>query len=431
MENQPEANDRPLAPFLTIWTGQVFSLLGSNLVQFALIWWLTQETGSATVLAIASTMAFLPQIFLSPFAGALVDRWSRRAVMIAADGMIALATLVLAGLFALDAATVWHIYALMFVRSLGAAFHWPAMQASTSLMVPEKHLARIAGLNQALEGAALIVGPPLGALLLDLLPMQGVLAVDIVTALIAITPLLFIAVPQPRQAAREDGPVIRSVLIDMREGFRYVWGWPGLMALIGIAVVLKLAMTPAFSLIPLLVNQHFGGDAAQYSMVEAAVGIGLLGGGIALSAWGGFRRKIFTTLSGILILGMSFLMLGLLPGGMFRPAVGAAFIMGLSIPLIDGPIMAIVQSAAAPEVQGRVFTMMGSLLSASSPIALAAAGPVADWLGLQVWYLAAGIMCLLAGVVGIALPALVHIEENAKDGQVTLNTSLGAEASAR
>jgi DHA3 family macrolide efflux protein-like MFS transporter len=431
MKTQSEAANRPLAPFLTIWTGQVFSLLGSNLVQFALIWWLTKETGSATVLAIASMMAFLPQIFLSPFAGALVDRWSRRTVMIAADALIALATLALAGLFALDAVAVWHIYALMFVRSLGTAFHWPAMQASTSLMVPEKHLARIAGLNQALEGAALIVGPPLGALLLDLLPMQGVLAVDIVTALIAITPLLFIAVPQPRQAAREDGPVIRSVLIDMREGFRYVWGWPGLMALIGIAVVLKLAMTPAFSLIPLLVNQHFGGDAAQYSMVEAAVGIGLLGGGIALSAWGGFRRKIFTTLSGILILGMSFLMLGLLPGGMFRPAVGAAFIMGLSIPLIDGPIMAIVQSAAAPEVQGRVFTMMGSLLSASSPIALAAAGPVADWLGLQVWYLAAGIMCLLAGVVGIALPALVHIEENAKDGQVTLNTSLGAEASAR
>jgi DHA3 family macrolide efflux protein-like MFS transporter len=431
MEKQSEATNRPLAPFLTIWTGQVFSLLGSNLVQFALIWWLTQETGSATVLAIASMMAFLPQIFLSPFAGALVDRWSRRTVMIAADGMIALATLVLAGLFALDAVTVWHIYALMFVRSLGTAFHWPAMQASTSLMVPEKHLARIAGLNQALEGAALIVGPPLGALLLDLLPMQGVLAVDIVTALIAITPLLFIAVPQPQQATREDGPVIRSVLIDIREGFQYVWGWPGLMALIGIAVVLKLAMTPAFSLIPLLVNQHFGGDAAQYSIVEAAVGIGLLGGGIALSAWGGFRRKIFTTLGGILLLGMSFLLLGLLPGDLFRPAVGAAFIMGLSIPFIDGPIMAIVQSSTAPEVQGRVFTLMSSLLSASSPIALAAAGPVADWLGLQVWYLAAGIMCLLAGIGGVALPALVGIEENAKGEQTNLDTSLGAEASAR
>ncbi len=431
MKNQSEAANRPLGPFLTIWTGQVFSLLGSNLVQFALIWWLTQETGSATVLAIASMMAFLPQIFLSPFAGALVDRWSRRTVMIAADGMIALATLALAGLFALDIVAVWHIYALMFVRSLGTAFHWPAMQASTSLMVPEKHLARIAGLNQALEGAALIVGPPLGALLLDLLPMQGVLAVDIVTALIAITPLLFIAVPQPEQAAREDAPVIRSVLSDMRDGFQYVWSWPGMVALIGITVVLKLAMTPAFSLIPLLVNQHFGGDAAQYSLVEVAIGIGLVTGGVVLSAWGGFRRKIITTLSGVAILGMSFLALGMLPGGLFQPAVGAAFIMGLSIPLIDGPFMAIIQSSAAPEMQGRVFTLVGSLLSASSPIALAAAGPVADWLGLQVWYLAAGIMCLLAGIAGIAMPALVNIEQNASDGQTTFDASLGAEASAR
>lgn len=431
MKNQPEAIERPLAPFLTIWTGQVFSLLGSNLVQFALIWWLTKETGSATVLSIASMMAFLPQIFLSPFAGALVDRWSRRAVMIAADAMIALATLALAGLFALDAIAIWHIYALMFVRSLGAAFHWPAMQASTSLMVPEEHLARVAGLNQALEGAALIVGPPLGALLLDLLPMQGVLAVDIATALIAITPLLFIAVPQPRQAATTDGPIVRSVLGDMREGFRYLWGWPGLMVLIGIAVVLKLAMTPAFSLIPLLVNQHFGGDAAQYSIVEAAIGIGLLVGGIALSAWGGFRRKIVTTMSGMVLLGASFLLLGLLPGELFRPAVGAAFIMGLSIPFIDGPIMAIVQSSTAPEVQGRVFTLMGSLLSASSPIALATAGPVADRLGLQVWYVAAGVMCLLAGIGGIAVPALIHIEENGKDRQAAFDASLGAEMSAR
>lgn len=431
MKNQPEAIERPLAPFLTIWTGQVFSLLGSNLVQFALIWWLTKETGSATVLSIASMMAFLPQIFLSPFASALVDRWSRRAVMIAADAMIALATLALAGLFALDAIAIWHIYALMFVRSLGAAFHWPAMQASTSLMVPEEHLARVAGLNQALEGAALIVGPPLGALLLDLLPMQGVLAVDIATALIAITPLLFIAVPQPRQAATTDGPIVRSVLGDMREGFRYLWGWPGLMVLIGIAVVLKLAMTPAFSLIPLLVNQHFGGDAAQYSIVEAAIGIGLLVGGIALSAWGGFRRKIVTTMSGMVLLGASFLLLGLLPGELFRPAVGAAFIMGLSIPFIDGPIMAIVQSSTAPEVQGRVFTLMGSLLSASSPIALATAGPVADRLGLQVWYVAAGVMCLLAGIGGIAVPALIHIEENGKDRQAAFDASLGAEMSAR
>ena len=144
-------------PFFTIWTGQAFSLIGSNLVQFALVWWLTETTGSATILAVASIMAVLPQVFLGPIAGALVDRWNRRLVMIVADSVIALAVVVLAVLYALDAVQTWHIYVLMFIRAAGGAFHWPAMRASTSLMVPQKHLSRIAGLNQALFGVANIV----------------------------------------------------------------------------------------------------------------------------------------------------------------------------------------------------------------------------------------------------------------------------------
>ena len=130
------AKSTSMRPFFAIWTGQVFSLLGSELVQFALVWWLTTTTGSATVLALATMMAVLPRVFVSPVAGALVDRWSRRSIMMAADGLSALAVVALGVLFALDAVQVWHIYTLMFIRSACAAFHWPAMQASTSLMVP-------------------------------------------------------------------------------------------------------------------------------------------------------------------------------------------------------------------------------------------------------------------------------------------------------
>lgn len=143
-----------MRPFFIIWIGQAGSLLGSQLVRFALVWWLTKATGSATALALASLAALLPQIVIGPFAGALVDRWSRKLIMIAADAMIALATLVLAVLFWLNVATVWHIYALLLIRSTGAAFHWPAMQASTSLLVPEQQLPRVGGLNQALSGVA-------------------------------------------------------------------------------------------------------------------------------------------------------------------------------------------------------------------------------------------------------------------------------------
>lgn len=147
-----EAEANALRPFFVVWSGQALSLFGSQLVQFALVWWLTRSTGSATVLAMASLMGLLPQVLLSPVAGALVDRWNRKAVMAAADAGIALATVALAALYALDAVQVWEVYALMLLRGVGGAFHWPAMQASTSLMVPEKHLGRVAGLNQALWG---------------------------------------------------------------------------------------------------------------------------------------------------------------------------------------------------------------------------------------------------------------------------------------
>jgi len=172
--------------FFTIWTGQAFSLIGSALVQFALVWWMTKTTGSATVLATATLVALLPQILLGPFVGTLVDRWNRRLIMIIADTGIAVVTGVLILLFAAGNVSVWQVYLILLIRSFGGAFHSPAMTASTSLMVPKKHLARLSGLNQTLQGVLSIFAPPLGALLIGLLPMQSVLAIDIGTAALAV-----------------------------------------------------------------------------------------------------------------------------------------------------------------------------------------------------------------------------------------------------
>src|SRR5574340_1045017 len=152
-EPLPELNNKKwLRTFGPIWLGQAASLLGSSLVQFALVWHLTVKTGSTTVLAMATLVALLPQVVLGPFAGALVDRWDRRKVMMIADGSVALTTLILVALFSTGRIETWHIYVAMFLRSLGGAFHWPAMQASTSPMVPKEHLPRLAGANQALNG---------------------------------------------------------------------------------------------------------------------------------------------------------------------------------------------------------------------------------------------------------------------------------------
>ena len=415
-------------PFFSIWTGQAFSLFGSELVQFALVWWLTKTTDSATVLALAAMMAYLPQVFLSPFAGALIDRWNRRIVMIVADALIALATVAAAVLFALGLVQVWHVYVLILVRAAGGVFHWPAMSASTTLMVPEKHLARVAGLNQALFGVVGVTAPPLGALLLEILPLQGTLAIDVGTALVAIAPLLLVRIPQPHRAAEHRAKT--SVLADMREGFRYVWGWPGLVGMIVLALVVKIALTPAFSLIPLLVRQHFGGDATQLGILEAAGGAGMILGGLALGLWGGFRRKITTAMVGVVVLGIGLLVLGTTPASLFWLAIASFFVVGLVIPLIDGPTMAIVQGTVAPEMQGRVLTTMTSLLSLTSPMSLAIAGPVADWLGLRSWYLLAAGLCIVAGLAGSVIPAVVNIEENANGSGARIEKLDLAEAEA-
>ncbi|MGD8624603.1 MAG: MFS transporter [Anaerolineae bacterium] len=411
-EQQIEPQERWQIPFFAIWTGQIFSLAGSRVAQFALIWWLTQQTGSATILATATLVGLLPEIILGPIAGAYVDRWNRRIVMILADALVALASLGLACLFWLDAIQIWHIYAVMVVRAIGSSFHWPAMQASTSLMVPKKHLSRVAGLNQALNGALSIVGPPLGALLLALLPLEGIMLVDVGTAALAILPLFFVMVPQPPRAVPDGDGRKPTLWADIRGGLGYIASWPGLVVLIALAMVIKVALTPAFSLLPLLVSQHFGGDAVQLSLLESLAGVGIITGGLSLSVWGGFRRQIFTVLLGVVGVGLGFVILSLTPAYLFILALGSILIVGLSIPLVDGPIMAIMQGTVAPEMQGRVFTLMGSLLWLTSPLGLAIAGPVSDLFGLQVWYLVAGLLCVVLGSAGFFVPALVQIEEN-------------------
>lgn len=401
--------------FFTIWTGQALSLLGSNLVQFALVWWLTATTGSATVLATATLAAMLPQVLLSPMVGALVDRWNRRVVMMTADSLIALCTLVLAVLFATETVQVWHIYVLLMLRSLGGTFHAPAMQASTTLMVPEKHYARVAGINQALHGSMNILGPALGALLLSLLPMFGILLIDVATALMAVLPLFFFSVPQPQRRTDSKGEVVKSSFwAEFRAGLRYVRAWRGLLIMLGIAMLLNFLLTPASALSPLLVAKHFEAGAEGLAAMNAALGVGIILGGVLLGAWGGFRRKMHTILLGISGVGVGILLVGLAPSSGLGIAVAGMFIVGVMLALANAPINALMQATVEPSMQGRVFGLMGSLSSGITPLSLLIAGPVADRIGVQAWFIVAGIACLLAAFYGSSNQALMGIESGSK-----------------
>ena len=403
------------APFFTIWTGQAISLLGSQMVQFALIWWLTTTTESALVLTSASLVGLLPSVVLGPFVGALVDRWNRRRILLISDSSIALVTLGLAYLFFMGWAKVWMVYLALFLRALGGGFHGPAMTASTSLMVPDTQLTRIQGINQTLYAGLNIISAPLGALLLETLSVQGVLLIDAGTALFAILPLIFIAIPQPKnQRISQKENLISSVWDDFLAGLKYVMGWAGLRFLLVMALSINMIISPAFSLLPLVVREHFGGGALQLGWFNSAFGVGAVVGGVTLSIWGGFKKKMYTSLMGLGGLSLGLMILGFAPGSLIWLGIVGILIGGIFIPITNGPINAVIQATVEPSMQGRVFTLVGSLASAMTPLGLIIAGPLSEFVNIQIWYIVGGIVALGFGVGGRFSKALLSLEEQPK-----------------
>ena len=408
MDNQMPKNWA--ARFFTIFTGQAFSLFGSSLVQFALIWYLTQKTGSATVLATASLFAMLPQILLGPIAGTVVDRGNRRLIMIASDATIALFTLLLAYLFWAGKVETWHIFLISAVRSAGGAFHYPAMASSTSLMVPKEQLARVAGANQVLHGLINIVAPPVGALLVAILPTHNILMIDIVTALLGITPLLFIAIPQPKEQ-HTDAPKA-SFIQDFVGGFKYMAAWPGLLMLGLMATLLNFLLAPTSALTPLLVTKYFGKGALELGSLDSFMGIGMIAGGITLSVWGGFKKRIVTSLVGIFSFSIAILAIANAPSDKFWIMVTAMALIGFMLPMANGPIQALFQTLVEPNMQGRVMSLVSSVASAMMPLSLVIAGPFTDATSYQAWFWVAGVATLLIAVGGFFVPAIFNNEEN-------------------
>jgi DHA3 family macrolide efflux protein-like MFS transporter len=395
--------------FFTIWTGQAFSIFGSTLVEFSLIWYLTDKTGSATVLSINMLFMLLPTLLVGPFAGALVDRWNRRRVMIVADTFIAVTTLFMMGLFYLGVVQPWHIYLVIFLRSAAGLFHFTAMLASTSLMVPENQLNRISGLNQALRGGMNIIAPPIGAILIGIMPMHQVLMVDVFTAAIAVLPLVFILIPQPKNPSTES-VTLNGLLADMRDGVLYAKRWPGMLGLMLMALLVNFVFNPITALMPLVVKLHFQAGALQLGWIEMGIGLGIVVGGLTLSIWGGFRQRMLTISLALMLAGASFLGIGLLPQDGLMLCIGLIFLVGVALPLIDGPINAIIQAKASPEYQGRLMTLLIFSSKVTVPLSMLIAGPVADQFGVLIWYRLGGLCIILISVVALCAPSMRQME---------------------
>jgi DHA3 family macrolide efflux protein-like MFS transporter len=257
----------------------------------------------------------------------------------------------------------------------------------------------------------LIVAPPLGALLLDILPLQSILGIDVLTAVIAITPLLFIAIPQPEHD-ETDTPA--SVLSDLREGFAFVWAWRGLRIILFMSMGLNFLILPGMAVLPLLATEHFDGGALQLAWLEASYGLGMIAGGLTLGIWGGFRDKIFTGMLGIIGLGLGLLVVAASPPAHLWIGVMGLLFASACNALAGGSLFSLLQVVVPADKQGRVFTMLTSGGSLMVPISLGIAGPLVEVTGVLTWFLFGGFAALMMGGLGLFIPALRTMQTEAE-----------------
>lgn len=396
--------------FFIIWIGQALSLSGSALTQFVLIWWITQTTNSPSALAIAGVMALLPSALFSPIGGAIADRFSRRPVMIIADSITAICMLVLVFLFATDKVQLWQAYLLMFIRATMQAFQQPASAASAANLVPEDWLNRVAGMNQSLQGVMTIAAAPLGALALAFLPIQGALMIDVATAVLGITPLFFYAIPQPRISESDKAFNLSTLWNDIRVGSRYVWQRPGLMWLYAIIGLVVLTIMPTFTLTPLLVRQHFNGGVNEVAFMEAFAGLGIIFGGIFISIWPLFKRRVITMLVSFAISCIAVSFTALAPGNMLWLATIWWTLSGFTFSTGNAPFTALLQSVVPNELQGRTLALLNMVVGFAGPIGLAIAAPLGEAVGVQGVFIIGGILSTLVCMIGLSSKTLRNVE---------------------
>jgi MFS family permease len=357
--------------FYIVWLGQLVSTFGSGLTAFAVGVWLFQQTGTVTPLALLLLFKTLPVIALSPFAGALVDRWDRRHVMLLADGVAAGTTILLALLFWGGRIERWQLYGLVALAAVAETLQVPAFLASVSLLVPEDQYGRAAGLAQVAQAVADILAPMLAGVLLVTIGVSGVLLIDFATFLVALATLMAVRFPRVRPAPAAPG---QNRLHEFAAGLRAIATQRGLPTLLAFFMIVSFLGGLISALIQPLVLSFTTPQAL--GLILSVAGAGLLGGSLVLSAWGGPARRIDGVLAFCLTFGLCVAAIGLRPVGWL---VGlAAFGAHFSAPFVNGLNQAIWQRAVDPAVQGRVFATRQMGTRAMQALAFVVAGPLAD-----------------------------------------------------
>ena len=369
--------------FYTIWAGQAVSLITSAILQMAIIFYLTEKTGSAMVLSMASLVGFLPYAVFGPAIGVLVDRHDRKKIMIGADLIIAAAGAVLAIVALYMELPIWMVMVVLFIRSIGTAFHTPALNAVTPLLVPEEQLTKCAGYSQSLQSISYIVSPAVAALLYSVWELNAIIAIDVLGAVIASITVAIVRIPKLGDQVQSLKP---NFIREMKEGMAVLRQNKGLFALLLVGTLYMFVYMPINALYPLITMEYFNGTPMHISITEIAYASGMLIGGLLLGLFGNYQKRILLITASIFMMGISLTISGLLPqSGFFT--------------FYSGVQTALFQEKIKPEYLGRVFSLTGSIMSLVMPIGLILSGFFADRIDVNHWFLLSGILIICIAIV--------------------------------
>ncbi len=423
--------------FLVIWLGQLSSMIGSGLIGFALAVWIFEQTGQATPFALTALFSSLPRILLSPVAGALTDRWNRRKIMLIADSLSGVITLVTAFLLFSGQMQVWMVYVISFTGAIFAAFQQPAYTASIVMLVPKDQLTRANSMVQMGQAIETILTPIMAGALFVTVGMIGIIIIDVVTYLFALITLILVHIPQPEKEIVPEGAKV-SIFNDISFGWQYLQDRRGLLGLLLYFAAVNFFLSLSGVMVGPLVLSF--SSAASMGAAQSVMGVGMLAGSLVMSIWGGPRDKKISAIIGFIFLAS----IGFIVGGL-RPTMGfisaGSFILTFFIPFASGPSSALFAEKVAPEVQGRVFATRSMLAQSMMPLAYLSSGVLADyvfnpwlveggWLadtivgaligvgpgrGIGLMIICSGLVLLLVSGVAYANPRIRNIETEIPD----------------
>lgn len=418
--------------FTVIWLGQLISVLASSMSQFALTIFMYERTGSATALGLMQVFYFVPFLLISPVAGVMIDRHNRKLMMMVSDLGAGLATLGILAVLYFDVWQFWHMYVASVIFGLGTAFQWPAYSAAISTMIPKEQLGRANGMMSLMETGPGVIAPLLAGALLPIIRLTGILFIDVVTFILAIGALLFVHVPQPERT-QEGAHASGSMLKEAAYGFKYIFDRPSLLGLQLIFFVGNLFAGIGFAVFAPMILSRSGNDSLAFGAVQTAGAIAGVVGGVIMSAWGGFKRRVHGVLVGWILGGLGMAIIGL-AGGLPVWITGMV-LTSVVVALVNGSNQAIWQAKVAPDLQGRVFSsrrliawltnplspIIGGLLAdyALEPAARAGTGlpAVFAWLvgtgpgsGMGLLIVTCGLTAMLVGLAGYFIPHIYNAE---------------------